>query len=153
MRTLHADLRIYMLISCSVLLRMRNVSNKQKLKNTHFIFENLFFFLKILLLMWENMVHPDMLQIAIQHVRTVCWVTKATHTLRICNTYCFSPATLVKRTHLVTFMFTLPLLQRIFKQMEFNEGSSYHTDCLWKQLTLLFLRRFDHWAGIVMEVS
>jgi hypothetical protein len=27
-----------------------------------------------------------------------CWITKATNTLRICNTYCFSTAQIVTRT-------------------------------------------------------
>jgi hypothetical protein len=41
----------------------------------------------------------------------VCWITKARHRLRICNTYCFSMATVVSQTHLnVTFIRTLPVL-------------------------------------------
>jgi hypothetical protein len=72
-----------MMISCSVLLRMRNVSTNRKI--THFIFENLF--LKIVLLRWENMVHPDTLQIAIQHTHTVCWITEVTHTHTHTHTY------------------------------------------------------------------
>ena len=36
----------------------------------------------------------------IWHMRVACWITKATNTLRVCNTYCFSTATIVARTHL-----------------------------------------------------
>jgi hypothetical protein len=45
----------------------------------------------------------------IQHMRFACWITKATDTLRICNTYCFSMATMVTWTRLnVTFVRILP---------------------------------------------
>jgi hypothetical protein len=41
----------------------------------------------------------------------VCWKTKAVNTLRICNTYCFSTATIVTRTRLnITSIRTLPVL-------------------------------------------
>jgi hypothetical protein len=38
----------------------------------------------------------------IRRMRIACWITKATdtHTLRICNTYCFSTAKVVTRTRL-----------------------------------------------------
>jgi hypothetical protein len=31
----------------------------------------------------------------IRRMRFACWITNATHALRICNTYCFSTATMV----------------------------------------------------------
>jgi hypothetical protein len=31
----------------------------------------------------------------IRHVCFACWITKATDTLRLCNTYCFSMAALI----------------------------------------------------------
>ena len=31
----------------------------------------------------------------IRRMRFACWITKATNTLRICNTYCFSTARVV----------------------------------------------------------
>jgi hypothetical protein len=47
----------------------------------------------------------------IRRMRFACWITKATDTLRICNTYCFSTVTMVKRTRLnVTCICRLPLL-------------------------------------------
>jgi len=33
-------------------------------------------------------------------MRSACGISKARHTLRICNTYCFSTAIMVARTHL-----------------------------------------------------
>ena len=43
----------------------------------------------------------------IQRVCIACWITKAIGTLRICNTYCFSTATMVTRKHHVTSVSTL----------------------------------------------
>jgi hypothetical protein len=47
----------------------------------------------------------------IRSMRIACWITKATNTLRICNTYCFM-ATVVTRTRLsvVLYVHFLPLL-------------------------------------------
>jgi hypothetical protein len=36
----------------------------------------------------------------IRRMRFSCWITKATDTLGICNTYCFSMATILTRTYL-----------------------------------------------------
>jgi hypothetical protein len=36
----------------------------------------------------------------IRRMRTSCWITKATDTLRIVNTYCFSMSKVVTRTRL-----------------------------------------------------
>ena len=45
----------------------------------------------------------------IGRMRIACCITKATHTLRICTTYCISKGTMVTRTPLdVTFIRTLP---------------------------------------------
>ena len=47
----------------------------------------------------------------IRRMRLACWISKATHTHRICNNYFFSTATIVTRTYLnVTFVHTLPAL-------------------------------------------
>ena len=35
-----------------------------------------------------------------RRMRIACWITKATDTIRMCNTYCFSTATLVARSRL-----------------------------------------------------
>jgi len=53
--TLHEDLSTFMIISRSVILRMRNVSDKscRENQNTHFVFSNFFFFRKSCRL-WDN---------------------------------------------------------------------------------------------------
>ena len=46
------------------------------------------------------MVEPDGPQMALR-----CWITKTTHTLRICNTYCFSTATMLTRKRLCVTLY------------------------------------------------
>jgi hypothetical protein len=59
------------------------------------------------------MVEPDRPQMTVRCIHFPCWITKATETHRIFNTYHFSVATMVKQTCLnVTFIWTLPLLYR-----------------------------------------
>ena len=49
--------------------------------------------------MRKNIVEPDRPRMTIWRMRMAYWIPKATntHTLRICNTYCFSTATMVAR--------------------------------------------------------
>ena len=47
------------------------------------------------------------------NMRIACWILKATNTLRMCNTYCFSTATVVTRMRLNVTQYilrTLPVL-------------------------------------------
>ena len=102
-------------ISCWILLRMRNVSDKscRENQNTHFMFSNSFWKLCCL---WDNgekycrprQATDDNIT---RRMHTACWITKATYTLRIWNTYCFSMTTMVMWTCLnVTFIHLLPNL-------------------------------------------
>jgi len=104
MRTLHVDLSTFVTVSRSVLLRMINVSDKSCRENqsTHFVFGYFF---------WLKSCH------LCDNVENYCRTGQATddnvtlahcmldtkgykHTLRICNTYCFSTAKVVARTRL-----------------------------------------------------
>ena len=40
-----------------------------------------------------------------------CWISKATHTLTICNTYCFSTATIVARARLIVTFYVHCLVE------------------------------------------
>jgi len=56
------------------------------------------------------MVEPDIPQMTIiRRIRVTCWVPKATDTLRICNTCCFSAAAVVRRTRLSVTVYVLCL--------------------------------------------
>jgi len=49
------------------------------------------------------MAQPDRPQMTIRCMRIACWMRAVTnHTLRKCNTYCFSTETMVTRTRIVT---------------------------------------------------
>ena len=67
-----------LIISRSVLLRMRSVSEKavQKIK-TQILGSMIFFLSKIV---WKNTVQPGRPQMTIRRMRFACWVTKATDT-------------------------------------------------------------------------
>ena len=62
--TLHEDQYIFLIISRSLVLRMRNISENQSM---HFMFNKVFFFenLAAYEIMWKSMVEPDRLQMTI----------------------------------------------------------------------------------------
>jgi len=106
----------------SVLLRMRNVSDKSygENRNTHFMFSN---FLKKILpfyeIMWKKCTAGQTTDYNMR-IRIAWWIPR--YTLRICNTYCFSTVTMVARTHTnVTLYLHCPsclYLISIFRQEE-----------------------------------
>ena len=63
---------------------MRNDSDKSctENQNTHFVFNNFFFFenLAVYEIMWKNMVQPDRPQMTIRCMRIACWIPKDTDT-------------------------------------------------------------------------
>jgi hypothetical protein len=80
-RTLHEDIHICMIISRSVLPRMRNFLDKivEEIK-THIL--QLFFFHSraVHQIMWKNIVEADRPQMTIWRMRIACWIPKATNT-------------------------------------------------------------------------
>ena len=66
--TLHEDQYTFLIICRSVLLRMRNVSDKSRVNRA------------ICEIIWKNTVQPDRAQITIWCMRTACWIPKATNT-------------------------------------------------------------------------
>ena len=98
MDTLQEFLRALTIISRWILLRMRNVSDK----NWHNIEKQ----------GWTRQATGDNI---IRLMHFTYWITKATDTLRICNTYRFFMATVVMRTRF-NITFTCTLLSRIFCQ-------------------------------------
>ena len=65
--------------------------------NNHFSTNHAIYEIKL-----KNIVEPGRPQMTRWRMRIACWITKATDTLRICNTYCFSTITMVARTRLIT---------------------------------------------------
>ena len=114
--TLHQNRRTFMIISRWILLRMRNASDKscRENRNAHYMFK-IFFFSKWCLL-WDNVENFGRARQAtndniIRRMHFVYRITKASDTLKLCNTYCFSTPTVVKRTRLCAlFRRVLPVL-------------------------------------------
>jgi hypothetical protein len=84
MGTWHKDLRTFMITSCWILLRIKNVSVKscRGNQNTHFMFSNAFWKLCCL---WHNVEKHSRARQAtdnkiVWHMHTACWITKATDT-------------------------------------------------------------------------
>ena len=114
--TLHEDQCTFLVVSRSVLLRMRNVSGKscRQNQNTHFILNNFFFLenLAVYEIMWKNIYsrrgHIWQCGACVLHAGYLRLYTHAhthTHTLRICNTYFFSTAKVVTHTHLIVTLY------------------------------------------------
>jgi len=55
--------------------------------------------------MWKNILESDRQQMTMWCMRFACWITRATDTLIIPNTYCFSTATVVARTCLIVTLY------------------------------------------------
>jgi len=90
---------------------MRNVSDKSRRENQNarFVFNN--FILKIVPFMRYVEKYGGVGQATdgniIWRVNIVCWIPKSinTYTLRICNTYCSSTATIIVRTRLTVTLY------------------------------------------------
>jgi hypothetical protein len=104
-RTLHKDQCTFFIMFHTLFLKMRNFSGRSggETRNTHFMFNN---FPPPLPknyaaygIMWKNTVKPGRPQKTIWRMGIAC-IKIQTHTLRMCNTYYFSSATMVARTRL-----------------------------------------------------
>ena len=101
----------FVITSRWILLRIRNVSDKICRKNKkyiYFMFKNFFSPENptVNKMMWKNMIQTGHRQ-QYNRAHAFCtpnnWIYK--HTLRICNTYCFSTATMVTRTCLISIFY------------------------------------------------
>jgi hypothetical protein len=101
----------FMTTSRWTFFRIRNVSDKicRGNQNTRLIFSK-FFFPRKSFHLWDNVEKYGTARQATGdnitwRMRFACWITKATHTYRIFNTYCISTATVVTgRRLIVTFL-------------------------------------------------
>ena len=98
--TLHEDKFTFFIISRSVLLRMRNISDRHCIENqnTPFLIDSVLVknraFYEI---MWKNTVHPGKSQKTIRLLRITCWIPKSTNAH---SEYCCSTETMISRTRL-----------------------------------------------------
>ena len=122
---------IFMVISRSIHLRMRNISDKicRENQNTHFVFSNFLLFRKSCRL-WDNVeksgtagqaTDGNMVR-AHRMLRTYGY----RHTLTLCNTHCLSIATVVARTHLSDkFIVTLRVLFKLREHQQIHNSTIY----------------------------
>ena len=83
--TLRDDKYTCMIISPSVLLRMRNVSDagSRRNENTFYVKKLFFFFFEyraVYEIMRKNIVEPGRPQMTVWRMRIACWLTKVIHT-------------------------------------------------------------------------
>ena len=80
--TAHEDRHTFLIISRSVLLRMRNFSDRTctENENPHFVFGNFFENRTVYDIMWANIVQWGSPQITVWRMRIACWIPKATNT-------------------------------------------------------------------------
>jgi hypothetical protein len=84
MGILHEDQYIFLITCDSVLFKMRSVSDKRctENRNTHFMFNNIFFFENCAfnLITWKNTVDPYRPQMTIRRMSLTRWIPNATNT-------------------------------------------------------------------------
>ena len=83
MGTLHENqYAFFIILSCSFLVRMKNVSDEscRGNQNTHFVFSNFFFSHVIYEIMWKHIIELDRPQMTIWCMCIICWIPKATNT-------------------------------------------------------------------------
>jgi hypothetical protein len=116
--TSHEDRYTFFITSRSFLLRIRNLSDKscRENQNTHFVFSD-FFFRKSCRL-WDNVEEYGRAGQAtddgMSHARCMLDTQGYKYTLRICNAYCFSTATMVAWTRLIVTLYVHCLSVRLF---------------------------------------
>jgi hypothetical protein len=75
----------FLIISRSIILRMRNISDKLCRENqiTKFVFSKLSLFVSKIVsfyeIIWKNIVQPDRPQKTIWRMRIACWIPKETN--------------------------------------------------------------------------
>jgi hypothetical protein len=81
MGNLYENQYTFFIICPSILLKMRNVSERICKENhkTHFII-NFFFFFLFFEIMWKNTAEPGRSQMTTWRLRIECWTLKATNT-------------------------------------------------------------------------
>ena len=79
---LREDRYTFSIISHSVLLKMKNVSDKscRETRNTHFMFSNFLEIRVVYEIMWEHIVEWGRPHMTIKHMQNACAITKATDT-------------------------------------------------------------------------
>jgi hypothetical protein len=123
----HKDLRTFMVKSCSIVLRMRNVAGKICRENmkTRFIFNNTSF-LKKSCRLWDNVEKScrDRRQYNTAHALCKLDIPAYTHTLGIHNTYSISTQQRLRQRGSMLHIGTFPVLFILFTNGLLNDAAS-----------------------------
>jgi hypothetical protein len=120
--TLHEDRCIFVIISCFVIHRVGNVTDKSCRENQTHVACSVTVFRKLCHL-WDNVEKyftASRPQMTIRHMRIACCIPKGyKHTLKIRNNYCFSTVTMVAH---VTLYAHCPscLILSMFRRLSFS---------------------------------
>ncbi len=87
------------MISHWIILTMKNVSGRSRENQNTYLYSISFPFQNRAIdeIIWKNIVERGR-PLVTRHMRTECWIPKATNIVTICNTYCSSPAKTVAET-------------------------------------------------------
>jgi hypothetical protein len=141
--TLHKDLCAFMVVSCSFLLIMGNVTEGVEKIKTHILGVITFF----LIVPFMRSCGKILLSLT-GYTQCACalhagWLRVQTHTLRICNTYCFLMATMVARTCRFVMFISVHCLFCFILKFLFNNMialGTVHFILVYSQLRLLWFR-------------
>jgi len=139
MGTLQEDQCAFLVISRSILLLMRNVSDKisGEYQNKHYIF---IFFLENLIvyeIMWKDFVEPDKPKMKIWRLRSACCISEATNTLS--ESVILTVSLLEQSMHGRTSMSRYTYISGLVYLVTCKVSHSFK----WLKLTDISLRGFD----------
>jgi hypothetical protein len=141
--SLHVDKYTFSIIYCSVLLRMKNSSDKicREIQNTLYI---RFFFWKnriFYVIMWKNIVERGRPQMTIWRMRIACWITIATNTHSFCVIVTAFPLQqwFHERTSMLLYTYIACLISRLRSKNAALVHGSFHphyslSHCHWGQI-------------------
>jgi len=95
----------------------------------------------------KNIVERGRPQMTIWRMRTACWIPKATYTLRLCSTHCFSTAKMVTRTRLNVTLCVHLCLVKDYDWTEFYIFSPY------REVNTLRLGYKNRSINVVQEIN
>jgi hypothetical protein len=125
--TLHDDQYTFLIIAGSFLFKMRNLSDKtcREIKTRNNFFPDIMPFKRYC----GKQMYSRASQMNSAHAQCMLYTYVYRHTLRICNTYCFSTATMVARTRL-SVKRILPALFGIQMYQDTKPTSQYCDGCM-----------------------
>jgi hypothetical protein len=119
------DLCTFIIIPRPVLIKIGKVSDKncRETRNTHIVFSTLFSKIMPFMRLCGKTEYSQTGHRRRQRMRIACWIPKATDTVRICNTHCFSTAIMVTQTRLSVTLYVHYLSCYLMKTCPLTPGS------------------------------